>query len=238
MKHDRKRARSALLAALTALALLLALTAGCAGDGDSGAQPEDTAVVSGEQQEPSPTPSASAPEEAPGTAQPEASQPADPEPEESVPVSAQPASAPAEPNPEAGKPEDPQPEQSAPAQLEPSQSAQPEESAPAPLADGSYTAAVTLEGGSGKASVASPAALRVENGAFYATLVWSSPNYDYMKVNGQRYDPINTEGNSTFEIPVAALDQKLDVIADTVAMSTPHEVEYTLFFDSSTLAPA
>ena len=70
---------------------------------------------------------------------------------------------------------------------------------------------------------------------FYAVIVWSSPNFDYMKVGGEKYLQTNTEGNSTFEIPVAAFDQKLDVIADTVAMSEPHEVEYTLYFDSSTL---
>jgi len=52
------------------------------------------------------------------------------------------------------------------------------------LADGSYTVSVQLEGGSGKASVASPAALRVENGVAYATIIWSSSNYDYMKVDG------------------------------------------------------
>ena len=49
-------------------------------------------------------------------------------------------------------------------------------------------------------------------------------------LDGQRYDPINTEGNSTFEIPVSAFDTPLEVIADTVAMSEPHEVAYTLTF--------
>ena len=44
------------------------------------------------------------------------------------------------------------------------------------LADGSYTVQVRLEGGSGKASVESPAALRVEAGQAWVTLVWSSPN--------------------------------------------------------------
>ena len=95
---------------------------------------------------------------------------------------------------------------------------------------------MTLEGGTGRASVASPAALRCENGRFWATLVWSSPNFDYMKVDGERYGLISEPGsNSTFEIPVSAFDAPLPVIADTVAMSEPHEVEYTLCFDSSTL---
>ena len=102
-------------------------------------------------------------------------------------------------------------------------------------ADGTYTCDVTLEGGSGRATVESPAALTVADGKMTAAIVWSSPNYDYMLVDGEKYLPTNTEGNSTFEIPVAALDTALDVTADTVAMSTPHEIEYTLTFDSASL---
>ena len=97
-------------------------------------------------------------------------------------------------------------------------------------ADGTYTCDVTLEGGSGRATVESPAALTVADGKMTATIAWSSPNYDYMVVAGEKYLPTNTEGNSTFEIPVAALGTPLAVTADTVAMSTPHEIEYTLTF--------
>ena len=101
-----------------------------------------------------------------------------------------------------------------------------------PPADGSYTCEVTLEGGSGRATVDSPAALTVADGKMTATIVWSSPNYDYMVVDGEKYLPTNTEGNSTFEIPVSALGVPLSVVADTVAMSTPHEIEYTLTFSA------
>ena len=111
----------------------------------------------------------------------------------------------------------------------------PEPPAPEAPEDGLYTAAVTLEGGTGRASVASPAQLRCEDGQFWATIVWSSSNFDYMKVDGVKYELLSAQGSSTFEIPVAAFDQKLDVIADTVAMSEPHEVAYTLFFDSASL---
>ena len=99
-------------------------------------------------------------------------------------------------------------------------------------ADGSYTCEVTLEGGSGRATVDSPAALTVADGKMTATIVWSSPNYDYMIVDGEKYLPTHTEGNSTFEIPVSALGTPLSVVADTVAMSTPHEIEYTLTFSA------
>ena len=104
--------------------------------------------------------------------------------------------------------------------------------------DGSYTIELTMEGGSGRASIQSPAQLAIADGAATATLEWSSPNYDYMLVNGEKYLPVNTEGNSVFEVPVEALDVPLTMIGDTVAMSTPHEVEYTVTFHSETLESA
>ena len=106
------------------------------------------------------------------------------------------------------------------------------------LADGSYTIELTMEGGSGRASIQSPAQLAIADGAATATLEWSSPNYDYMLVNGEKYLPVNTEGNSVFKVPVEALDAPLTMIGDTVAMSTPHEVEYTVTFHSDTLQNA
>lgn len=77
------------------------------------------------------------------------------------------------------------------------------------LADGSYTIELTMEGGSGRASIQSPTQITVADGAATATLEWSSPNYDYMLVNGEKYLPVNTEGNSVFEVPVEALDAPL-----------------------------
>lgn len=102
-------------------------------------------------------------------------------------------------------------------------------------ADGTYTIDLSFEGGSGKANVLSPAVLTVSQGTMTATIRWSSPNYDYMIVDGQKYLPVNTEGDSVFEIPVAVLDEPIEVIGDTVAMSKPHEIEYTLTFHSDTM---
>ena len=103
------------------------------------------------------------------------------------------------------------------------------------LKDGSYTAEVIVEGGSGRASVQSPASIRVEDGKVWATIVWCSSNYDYMKVDGVKYDLLEGYETSAFEIPVAGFDWKLPVTADTVAMSQPHEIGYTLTFDSESL---
>lgn len=101
------------------------------------------------------------------------------------------------------------------------------------LTDGTYTMDVTLSGGSGRASVQSPAAVTLRDGRFTAVVVWSSPFYEYMLVDGVRYEPIQTEGNSTFCIPIVP-DTHMAVSASTVAMSQPHLIEYDLFFDSTT----
>ena len=230
MRHMRKR----ILVLLAALALIL--LAGCGGgQGDEDQKPD------------TPAPSEEVTPSQPEEAQPEITPPAETQPEDEEPVdNQQPDNSPAEIQPEesletapAAEPEvtpEPAPEAEPVPDPEPDPTPEPEpEPAETVPDDGTYTASVTLEGGSGRAAVQSPALLRCEGGQFYTTIVWSSPNFDYMKVDGEKYLQTNTEGNSTFEIPVAAFDQKLDVIADTVAMSEPHEVEYTLFFDSATL---
>ncbi len=96
--------------------------------------------------------------------------------------------------------------------------------------EGGLTAEVTLTGGSGKATVTSPAKIKEEDGRIIATVEWSSPNYDYMIVDGVKYEPVNTEGNSVFEIPIPGYNEDITVTADTVAMSKPHEIEYVLNF--------
>ncbi len=104
----------------------------------------------------------------------------------------------------------------------------PEKPAFIEMDDGDYAIPVALEGGSGKASVTTPAALKITDGTAVLTLVWGSENYDYMISGGIRYERVNEEGYSTFEIPVTSFTQPMTVIADTTAMSVPHEVEYTL----------
>ena len=103
------------------------------------------------------------------------------------------------------------------------------------LAPGEYSVEVTLGGGSGRADLESPATLKVGKDSCSLVLTWSSENYDYMLVKGDRYDPINTEGNSMFEIPVAFFDMPFAVVADTTAMSKPYEIDYILKLDSSSI---
>ncbi len=98
------------------------------------------------------------------------------------------------------------------------------------LEDGTYSLELTFEGGSGKAEILSPVTVCVTDGKAVATVCWNSPNYDYMLVGGEKYLPVNTEGDSVFEVPVLCFDEPMQVIGDTVAMSKPHEIEYTLTF--------
>lgn len=104
--------------------------------------------------------------------------------------------------------------------------------------DGVYDVDVTLEGGSGRASISSPAKVTVVDGKATAEIVWSSDKYDYMIVDGEKYLPTITDGHSVFEIPAAGFDYKMPVSADTTAMSTTHEIEYTIYFDSASAKKA
>lgn len=99
------------------------------------------------------------------------------------------------------------------------------------MEDGEYSIEVECLGGSGKAGIASPALLKVQDGKAYARVEWSSSNYDYMVVGSEKYLNENTDGgNSVFEIPIGVMDEEMPVIADTTAMGTPHEVDYTFTF--------
>lgn len=92
-----------------------------------------------------------------------------------------------------------------------------------------YSCEVTMTGGSGRASVESPAEVTEEKNQIKVKLVWSSPYYDYMIVDGKKYQNEAKSGeNSTFTIPFAAYDKEFSVIGDTTAMSEPHEIQYQI----------
>ena len=95
-----------------------------------------------------------------------------------------------------------------------------------------------MTGGSGKASIKSPAKMKISNGFATATIEWSSSHYDYMVVNNIKYEPVSDTGNSVFEIPITKFDGGMEVIADTTAMSEPHEITYTLNFKEATTITA
>ena len=95
---------------------------------------------------------------------------------------------------------------------------------------------ITFEGGTGKAYIRSPVEVtQAEDGTLKARFVWSSRNYDYMIVGGVRYENENEGGDSTFTVPVPSLEEPLTVIGDTVAMSTPHEIEYVITWETENI---
>lgn len=104
------------------------------------------------------------------------------------------------------------------------------------MEDGEYSIELSMTGGSGKASVSSPCMLIVKEHKAYAKIQWSSSNYDYMIVDDDKYLNLNTDGgNSSFEIPITAIDKEMEVIADTTAMGTPYEIKYYFTFDSKSI---
>lgn len=98
------------------------------------------------------------------------------------------------------------------------------------LTDGEYTCEVKSEGGTGKNTIVNPAVLIVNGQDIKASITWSSTNIDYMLQDGQKLLPISNEGGSTFEITMTTMGAPFSVVCDTVAMSTPHEIEYQLTF--------
>lgn len=99
------------------------------------------------------------------------------------------------------------------------------------LSENEMLAEVTLIGGTGKATIESPSVVTKKDDQYYATVVWSSKNYDYMIVNEEKYLNEAEEGEpSVFTIPVV-IGEDMSVIGDTIAMSKPHEIEYTLLFE-------
>lgn len=112
------------------------------------------------------------------------------------------------------------------------------EAASVDLEDGAYTVGVELSGGTGRAAITSPAELIVKEGLAYARIEWSSSHYDYMIVGSQKYLPVKEEGNSVFEIPILVFNKEMPVIADTTAMSVPHEIEYQLIFHEDEIKSA
>ena len=96
------------------------------------------------------------------------------------------------------------------------------------LADGTYTPdSFSWSGGTGKVSI-SCNKITVTGGKAYATIVFSSEYYGYVKANGNTYYGSCGGGTSTFTIPIA-LNQNNTIIGMTTRMSQAHEITYTIY---------
>ena len=95
------------------------------------------------------------------------------------------------------------------------------------LPEGEYAPdGFTFSGGTGKVKITCPK-LAVEGDTVTATLVFSSPNYPKVTVDGVEYAATHEDRTSIFVIP-ARVNADMTVVGTTTAMSTPHDVEYTI----------
>lgn len=82
-------------------------------------------------------------------------------------------------------------------------------------------------GGTGKVKI-SCNKVTITNGQAFATLVFDSDHYQYVKTNGKTYYTTKGGGMATVVIPVA-LNENNTILAMTDKMSVAHEIAYTIF---------
>ena len=95
------------------------------------------------------------------------------------------------------------------------------------------------QGGSGRVRMACREVTSGEYGQETAVILFSSPNYTQVKAGEESISPEEGEngGDSAFRIPVTE-NTPLSITATTVAMSAPHEIEYTIFVGTKENASA
>ncbi len=82
-------------------------------------------------------------------------------------------------------------------------------------------------GGSGRVSI-SCEKVTVSGGEAVAEITFSSPNYEYVRVEDEKIFGDHTDKTSTFSVPVE-LDTDMELVGCTTAMSKPHEISYTIY---------
>ena len=100
-------------------------------------------------------------------------------------------------------------------------------------ADGTYPVEFTFEGGTGKGGVEAVEAELAGGEVKTLVITMTSPNYDYCIYYGEQYINSSKEGNSVFTVPY--VEENFLLTADTVAMSQPHEIDYTVTLNMDSL---
>lgn len=96
------------------------------------------------------------------------------------------------------------------------------------LPDGVYTPdSFSWSGGTGRVKI-SCNKITVKNGQAYATIVFSSSSYAYVKANGRTYYGTVSGGSTSFTIPVA-LNKNNKILGMTTKMTAAHEIEYNIY---------
>ncbi len=95
------------------------------------------------------------------------------------------------------------------------------------LPDGAYVPEeFSFAGGSGRVEITCPR-VTVAGGEATATIVFDSPNYTRVLLDGVEYAGGHTEDSSSFEVPVP-LNEAFVLTGTTTAMSRPHDIDYAL----------
>lgn len=96
------------------------------------------------------------------------------------------------------------------------------------ISDGEYTPEkFTWSGGTGRVQISCDKVV-VKEGRAYATLIFSSDHYQYVKVDGDTYYTTKSDGQASVEIPVV-LNQNMKIVGMTDKMSSAHEIEYNIY---------
>lgn len=105
------------------------------------------------------------------------------------------------------------------------------------LPDGVYTPdSFSWSGGTGRVKI-SCNKITVKNGQAYATIVFSSNSYAYVKANGRTYYGTASGGSTSFTIPVA-LNKNNKILGMTTKMTATHEIEYNIYIYFAAAAKA
>ena len=84
----------------------------------------------------------------------------------------------------------------------------------------------SFSGGTGKVTISCPEVYE-KDGQTRAKLIFSSPNYPSLTLDGAEYTATHGDGTSEFDIPVT-VNEDLTISAVTTAMSRPHAIKYTV----------
>ena len=103
--------------------------------------------------------------------------------------------------------------------------------------DGTYAPAVfNYSGGSGRVTITCEE-VELSYGEAVASISFSSPNYEYVRVDDTKITGEYTDKSSTFKVPVK-LDEEMTLIGCTTAMSSPHEISYTIYISLDEISGA
>lgn len=106
--------------------------------------------------------------------------------------------------------------------------------APIDLRNATYTIEVMAAGDGDLGTIKTPTSIFVKDKKATVVLVWDTPDYDYMIVDGEKILAKSREGGSIFWIPVTAWDEEIPVIAGCET-GAQREEACSLYLDTSTV---